>query len=72
MLKEAAALLGVSKMTVTRLIKDGLLPAKQACGGAPYVIRQEDLAQPAICRAVESGRIALKNQGDLLACTISA
>lgn len=71
-LKEAADLLGVSKMTVTRLIKDGLLPAKQACGGAPYVIRQQDLVQPTIYRAVENGRITPKDQGDLLACTIRA
>jgi hypothetical protein len=26
-------------MTVVRLIRDGLLPARQACVGAPYVIR---------------------------------
>lgn len=65
-LKEAANFLGVSKMTVTRLIKDGLLPAKQACGGAPYVIRQQDLMQPTIYRAVESGRMTPKDQGDLL------
>jgi hypothetical protein len=31
------------KMTVVRLIKDGVLPAKQACVGAPYVIRKTDL-----------------------------
>lgn len=30
-LHEAASRLGVSKMTVIRLIRDGLLPAKQAC-----------------------------------------
>jgi excisionase family DNA binding protein len=36
---EAASRLGVSKMTVVRLIRDGLLPARQACVGAPYVIR---------------------------------
>jgi excisionase family DNA binding protein len=41
-LHEAASRLGVSKMTVVRLIKDGLLPAKQACIGAPYVIKQAD------------------------------
>jgi hypothetical protein len=35
-LHKAATRLGVSKMTVIRLIKDGLLPAKQACLGAPY------------------------------------
>ena len=34
-LHEAASRLGISKMTVVRLIKDGVLPAKQTCIGAP-------------------------------------
>ena len=34
-LSEAASRLGVSKMTVVRLIRDGLLPAKQVCAGSP-------------------------------------
>jgi excisionase family DNA binding protein len=55
-LYEAATHLGVSKMTVTRLIKDGILPAKQACPGAPYVIRQTDLDRPSIRRVVAGGR----------------
>lgn len=55
-LHEAATYLGVSKMSVIRLIKDGVLPAAQACSGAPYVIRQADLDQPAIRHAVASGR----------------
>lgn len=55
-LHEAATRLGVSKMTVIRLVKDGLLPAKQACIGAPYVIREADLDLPAVRRAIESGR----------------
>jgi excisionase family DNA binding protein len=55
-LHEAASRLGVSKMTVVRLIRDGLLPAKQVCVGAPYVIREDDLDQPAIRRAIENGR----------------
>jgi excisionase family DNA binding protein len=42
-LHEAAGRLGVSKITVVRLIKDGVLPAKQSCVGAPYVIRETDL-----------------------------
>src|SRR3984893_25922 len=42
-LHEAATLLGVSKMTVVRLIKDGILPARQSCPGAPYVINRDDL-----------------------------
>jgi excisionase family DNA binding protein len=55
-LGEAASRLGVGKMTVVRLIRDGLLPAKQVCAGAPYAIREEDLAQPAIQRAIAMGR----------------
>jgi excisionase family DNA binding protein len=55
-LHEAASRLGISKMTVVRLIKDGLLPAKQTCIGAPYVIREADLDLPAVKRAIEKGR----------------
>jgi excisionase family DNA binding protein len=55
-LHEAASRLGVSKMTVTRLIKDGVLPAKQVCIGAPYVIREMDLELPAVKRAIKNGR----------------
>ena len=55
-LHEAADCLGVSKATVVRLIKGGLLPAKQVCIGAPYVIRQSDLDLPAVQRAIANGR----------------
>jgi excisionase family DNA binding protein len=55
-LHEAAARLGVSKMTVVRLIKDGVLPAKQICVGAPYVIREADLELPVLKRVIKSGR----------------
>jgi excisionase family DNA binding protein len=55
-LQEATAILNVSKMTIIRLIKDGLLPAKQTCAGAPYVINRVDLDLPAVLRAVKNGR----------------
>jgi excisionase family DNA binding protein len=55
-LHEAASRLGVSKMTVTRLIKDGVLPAKQSCVGAPYVIREIDLDRDEVRNAVKNGR----------------
>jgi len=55
-LHEAATQLDVSKMTLIRLIKASVLPAKQSCPGAPYVIRREDLENPTIRRAVENGR----------------
>ena len=49
-------MLGVSEMSVIRLIKDQSLPAKQCCPGSPYVIRREDLERPAVRQAVENGR----------------
>jgi excisionase family DNA binding protein len=55
-LHEAATHLDVSKMTIIRLIKANVLPATQSCRGAPYVIRREDLENPAIRRAIENGR----------------
>src|ERR1700731_3642634 len=55
-LHEAASRLGVSKMTVVRLIRDGLLPARQVCAGAPYVIHEDDLDQPTVRRGVPQGR----------------
>jgi excisionase family DNA binding protein len=57
-LSEAASRLGVSKMTVARLIKDGVLPAKQSCVGAPYVIREIDLNLQAVRHATKNGRAA--------------
>jgi excisionase family DNA binding protein len=51
-LHEAATRLSVSKMTVVRLIRDGVLPAKQVCIGAPYVIRELDLDLPEVKRAI--------------------
>jgi excisionase family DNA binding protein len=55
-LHEAASRLGVSRMTVVRLIRDGVLPARQVCVGAPYVIREDDLDRPAVRRALVNGR----------------
>ncbi|WOH52374.1 excisionase family DNA-binding protein [Bradyrhizobium sp. sBnM-33] len=55
-LHEAASRLGLSKMTVVRLIKDGVLPAKQSCVGAPYVIREIDLNRQEVGHAVTNGR----------------
>jgi len=55
-LHEAASRLGINKMTVIRLIRDGILPGSQVCAGAPYVIRQEDLDRPAVRRAIRNGR----------------
>ena len=48
MLTEVARELGVSKMTVIRMIHTKALPARQVCPGAPYVIRRQDLELPEV------------------------
>ena len=60
-LHEAASRLGVHRMTVVRLIRDGLLSARQACVGAPYVIREDDLDRPAVRRTLANGRAVSLN-----------
>ena len=42
-LREAAERLGVSMMTVLRQIREGAIPARQACKGAPWVISVDAL-----------------------------
>ncbi len=42
-LKESAERLGVSKMTVLRLIGDGTISASQVCKGAPWAIAEAEL-----------------------------
>ncbi len=53
-LKEAAGRLGVSTMTVLRLIGDGTLVAQQVCRGAPWAIPEEQIV--ALAGAIPSGR----------------
>ncbi len=48
MLDEVVRELGVSKMTVIRMIHTKTLPASQVCPGAPYVIRRQDLELPGV------------------------
>lgn len=43
-INEAALALDISTTTVRRLIASGALPATQPCKGAPWIIRQTDLA----------------------------
>ena len=66
-LAEAASRLAVSSMTVIRLIKGHLLPAKQACISAPYVICETDLDLSIVRHAIENGRAVSVNprQGTL-------
>ena len=54
-LDEAAQVLTVSDMTVLRMIQRGILPARQLCKGAPWVIRATDLELEAVGVAVLGG-----------------
>ena len=51
---EAAEKLGISEMAVRRLIAKGALNARQACKGAPWVIKAETLVEVKLrrCRPV--------------------
>ena len=49
-LEEAATALGTSMMTVQRLITKGTLAARQACKGAPWVIKADALANVQLSR----------------------
>ena len=50
-LKEAAGRLGVSTMSVLRLISDGTLVAQQVCRGAPWAIPEEQIVALATANA---------------------
>lgn len=54
-LEETAKELGVSEMTVLRLIHRGILPAAQLCKGTPWVIRRTDLDREGVGMAVRAG-----------------
>ena len=45
-LSEAAERLAADPATVRRLIRSGVLPARQACKGAPWIIREDALDSP--------------------------
>ena len=50
--EEAALRLGISTMSVHRLVQRGILPAEQPAAGFPFVIRQSDLSLPEVEEAV--------------------
>jgi excisionase family DNA binding protein len=55
-LDEAASALNVSPMTVLRMIRRGVLAARQLCKGAPWVIRAADLNDDAVRAEATSRR----------------
>lgn len=63
-LDEAAAALDVSAATVRRMINERLLPARQLCKGAPWVIRTDDLARPDVRRVSDQRRTRRPSSDD--------
>lgn len=55
-LREAAAILNLSPMTVLRMIRSNILAAKQHCRGAPWVIAREDIDSPDINERANASR----------------
>src|SRR5262245_43761535 len=53
---EAAGVLAVSTSTIRRLIAEGILPARQHCKGAPWIIRQDDLVREEVRRQANMRR----------------
>jgi len=47
-LSEAADHLAAEPAVIRRLIRSGILPARQACKGAPWIIRREALELPEV------------------------
>ena len=52
---EAAARLKFSDRTMNRLIQRGVVPARQACKGAPWVISANALGLPGVALALVQG-----------------
>ena len=66
-LGEASARLGVDPSVVRRLIRAGILPARQVCTGAPWAIAAADLEAPRVVAALSGCRTvagADPNQGE--------
>jgi DNA invertase Pin-like site-specific DNA recombinase len=56
-LEEAAEVLKVSEATARRLISTAIVPARQLCKGAPWVIRAVDLESKAVRQAAADRRL---------------
>lgn len=55
-LDEAADILKVSRTTAYRMVTRGILPARQLCAGAPWIIGLADLQQDVVQRDAEARR----------------
>jgi hypothetical protein len=57
--EEAARALGISTMSVHRLVQAGILPAEQPARGFPFVIRQEHLSLSQVQEAARRIQLSL-------------
>ncbi len=57
--EEAATALGISTMSVHRLVQRGVVPAEQPAPGFPMVIRQSDLSRPEVQQAAHRIQLSL-------------
>ena len=57
-LLEAAERLAVDPSRIRRLIQAGILPARQACKGAPWILAEQALEAPAVREAL-AGKVPL-------------
>ena len=55
-LSEAAEQLAVDPVVIRRLIRSGILPARQACKGAPWIIHREALDGPEVLAGLSKHR----------------
>ena len=55
-LSEAAERLSVDSAVIRRLISSGVLPARQACKGAPWIIREDALDSPDVLAGLAGRR----------------
>ncbi len=63
-MSEAAKELGVTNHVIRKLIKDGVLPAKQVVDGAPYQIRSDELQSEDVMRAINRNKRPCRNEDD--------
>ena len=63
-MSEAAKELGVTNHVIRRLIKEGILPAKQVFNGAPYQIWTKDIQSDEVVRAINRNKRLCRNKDD--------
>lgn len=61
-LSEVSERLNVDPATVRRLIRSGALPARQACKGAPWIIREDALNRPEVLAGLAKRHPLTANQ----------